>query len=132
MLWRGHCVALAFEALLAAEGARRGSSHLTRRWRKPDSNLYGAFPVKWLFSVYSQFFVNGAETAVMIAIGTPRHLGQPMVDSFPPTCAVLGALANDRKGAGDSARVAAAGKHKPNLKQRVWEEIPRRRLPQIP
>jgi hypothetical protein len=22
-----------------------------------DSNLYGAFPVKWLFSVYCQFFV---------------------------------------------------------------------------
>ena len=21
----------------------------TRRWRKADSNLYGAFPVKWMF-----------------------------------------------------------------------------------
>ena len=27
------------------------SSHLTPRWSKPDSNLYGAFPVKWLFWV---------------------------------------------------------------------------------
>src|SRR4029077_9477931 len=26
--------------------AARGS-HRTHRWRKPDSNLYGAFPVKW-------------------------------------------------------------------------------------
>ena len=30
---------------------------LTRCWSKPDSNLYGAFPVKWCFSVYCQFFV---------------------------------------------------------------------------
>src|ERR1700748_3760020 len=27
------------------------------RWREVDSNLYGAFPVKWCFSVYCQFFV---------------------------------------------------------------------------
>ena len=26
-------------------------SHRTPRWSKPDSNLYGAFPVKWLFWV---------------------------------------------------------------------------------
>ena len=26
-------------------------SSQTRRWSKPDSNLYGAFPVKWLFWV---------------------------------------------------------------------------------
>ena len=32
----------------------------TPRWRETDSNLYGAFPVKWCFSVYCQFFV-GAE-----------------------------------------------------------------------
>src|SRR5882757_11233404 len=31
------------------------------RWRKPDSNLYGAFPVKWLFSVYCQFFVRSGK-----------------------------------------------------------------------
>src|SRR5690348_12877670 len=29
----------------------------TLRWREVDSNLYGAFPVKWCFSVYCQFFV---------------------------------------------------------------------------
>ena len=27
------------------------SSQLTRRWREADSNLYGAFRVKWLFLV---------------------------------------------------------------------------------
>jgi hypothetical protein len=27
------------------------SSHLPPRWSKPDSNLYGAFSVKWLFWV---------------------------------------------------------------------------------
>ena len=26
-------------------------SRLTRRWREPDSNLYGAFPVKWSFGL---------------------------------------------------------------------------------
>ena len=29
----------------------------TFRWREPDSNLYGAFPVKRLFLVCWQFFV---------------------------------------------------------------------------
>jgi len=32
-------------------------SSQTPRWREMDSNLYGAFPVKWCFSVYCQFFV---------------------------------------------------------------------------
>ena len=36
---------------------RRASSHLTRRWRGMDSNLYGAFPVKWSFLVCGRFFV---------------------------------------------------------------------------
>jgi len=27
----------------------KSGSHMTQRWRKPDSNLYGAFPVKWSF-----------------------------------------------------------------------------------
>jgi hypothetical protein len=29
----------------------------TLRWREMDSNLYGAFPVKWFFSVCYRFFV---------------------------------------------------------------------------
>ena len=28
-------------------------SLLTRRWREMDSNLYGAFPVKWSFLVFA-------------------------------------------------------------------------------
>src|SRR5215813_7920684 len=31
---------------------RGTESLLTHRWREMDSNLYGAFPVKWCFSVY--------------------------------------------------------------------------------
>jgi hypothetical protein len=30
---------------------RKSGSQLTRRWREADSNLYGAFRVKWLFLV---------------------------------------------------------------------------------
>ena len=40
------------EILLAAlmRLRRRGTDGLsTHRWREPDSNLYGAFPVKWCF-----------------------------------------------------------------------------------
>jgi hypothetical protein len=28
-------------------------SSVTRRWREMDSNLYGAFPVKWWFLVFA-------------------------------------------------------------------------------
>ena len=31
----------------------KSGSHMTQRWRKPDSNLYGAFPVKWWFLVFA-------------------------------------------------------------------------------
>jgi ABC transport system ATP-binding/permease protein len=39
------------DAMLEQEGrqhafGRNSGSHVTRRWRKTDSNLYGAFPVK--------------------------------------------------------------------------------------
>ena len=30
---------------------RGTESSLTLRWREPDSNLYGAFPVKWSFGL---------------------------------------------------------------------------------
>jgi hypothetical protein len=36
-------------------------SQQTPGWRKEDSNLYGALPVKWLFSVYCQFFVRSGK-----------------------------------------------------------------------
>jgi transposase len=41
---------LVSERLQLRDSARPGSQQ-TRRWRKVDSNLYGAFPVKWLFWV---------------------------------------------------------------------------------
>jgi len=36
----------------------------TLRWREMDSNLYGAFPVKWCFSVYGQFFVRSGKAVL--------------------------------------------------------------------
>ena len=33
------------------------SSHRTPSWREVNSNLYGAFPVKWPFLVFCRFFV---------------------------------------------------------------------------
>src|SRR5580692_7978550 len=35
----------------------KSGSHQTLPWREPDSNLYGAFPVKWSFLVCCRFFV---------------------------------------------------------------------------
>ena len=43
---------------------RGTGSLLTRCWREPDSNLYGAFPVKWLFSVYCRFFVRSGKAVL--------------------------------------------------------------------
>ena len=34
-------------------------SHETRRWREMDSNLYGAFPVKWWFLVFAGSLFGG-------------------------------------------------------------------------
>ena len=45
---------------------------LTRCWSKPDSNLYGAFPVKWCFSVYRQFFVRRLKGPFFIPSPTIR------------------------------------------------------------
>jgi hypothetical protein len=36
---------------LINRAVERSGSQEPRRWRKPDSGLYGAFPVKWLFLV---------------------------------------------------------------------------------
>jgi hypothetical protein len=33
---------------------------MTPRWSKGDSNLYGAFPVKWLFLVFAESSLFGA------------------------------------------------------------------------
>src|SRR5438309_3724313 len=36
----------------------------TRCWREVDSNLYGAFPVKWLFLVCCRFFVRSGKAVL--------------------------------------------------------------------
>jgi hypothetical protein len=46
----------------------------TRRWRKADSNLYGAFPVKWLFWVFAESSLFGA--------GKPFFIPSPAI-RFP-------------------------------------------------
>jgi len=45
---------------------------LTLCWRGVDSNLYGAFPVKWCFSVYCQFFVRRLKGPFFIPSPTIR------------------------------------------------------------
>src|SRR5271169_1223307 len=59
---------------VTAGNCRRNSgSHRTPRWRKTDSNLYGVFPVKWLFSVYCQFFVRSGKAVLRpVACGQVR------------------------------------------------------------
>src|SRR5215472_13085249 len=47
-------------------------SWLTPRWRGLDSNLYGAFPVKWCFSVYCQFSVRRLKGPFLIPSPTIR------------------------------------------------------------
>jgi hypothetical protein len=52
--------------------SRRSESLQTHRWGGVDSNLYGAFPVKWCFSVYCQFFVRRLKGPVFIPSPTIR------------------------------------------------------------
>src|SRR5262249_10429301 len=58
-----HCLPFLTFAVAGNEASDAGGtgSWLTHRWREPDSNLYGAFPVKWCFSVYCQFFVRSGK-----------------------------------------------------------------------
>ena len=61
--WRRFVIALD-PAMLGPpplEDLSRGTEGLqTPRWRKPDSNLYGAFPVKSLFLVFAESSLFGA------------------------------------------------------------------------
>ena len=53
--------------------AARGTDGLqTRRWRERDSNLYGAFPVKWCF-----WFVVGS----LFGAGKPFFIPSPAIGS---------------------------------------------------
>jgi len=65
---------------------------LTRCWSKPDSNLYGAFPVKWCFSVYRQFFVRRLKGPFFIPSPTIRFPERAQWGQGSETLAKLGAL----------------------------------------
>jgi hypothetical protein len=57
-----------------------------------DSNLYGAFPVKWLFSVYCQFFVRSGRP-FFIPLPTIRFPERAEWGQGTETLAKLGAFA---------------------------------------
>jgi hypothetical protein len=63
----------------------------TPRWRKTDSNLYGAFPVKWLFLVCcSSLF--GAGKAVLRPVACDQVRGARGRGQGTETVAQLGGL----------------------------------------
>jgi hypothetical protein len=64
----------------------------TLRWRELDSNLYGAFPVKWCFSVYCQFFVRSGKGPFFIPSPTIRFPERAEWGQGTETLAKLGGL----------------------------------------
>jgi hypothetical protein len=56
-----HAVGTGGRALVTVERRGNQGSQWIRRWRKPDSNLYGAFPVKRLFWVVLTVFCSERE-----------------------------------------------------------------------
>src|SRR5271168_4782908 len=60
-------------ALTAAPTKANFGETRTLCLRERDSNLYGVFPVKWLFSVYCQFFVRSGKAVLRpVACGQVR------------------------------------------------------------
>ena len=57
-----------------------------------DSNLYGAFPVKWCFSVYCRFFVRSGKLPFFIPSPTIRFPERAQWGQGTETLAKLGAL----------------------------------------
>jgi hypothetical protein len=70
-------------------GETEGSQ--TPRWRKPDSNLYGAFPVKSSFLVCWQFFVRSGK-AVLRPVAYDQVRGARGRGQGTETVAKLGGL----------------------------------------
>ena len=71
---------------------RMSGSHQTRWWRKPDSNLYGAFPVKWCFRfIASSLF--GAGKAVLRPVACDQVRGARGRGQGTETLAKLGGFA---------------------------------------
>jgi len=58
-----------------------------------DPNLYEAFPVKWCFSVYCQFFVRSAKWPFFIPSPTIRFPERAQWGQGTETLAKLGAFA---------------------------------------
>jgi hypothetical protein len=54
----------------AGRRSRGSSSQESRRWREMDSNLYGAFPVKWSFLVFA---------GSLFGAGTPFFVPSPAI-----------------------------------------------------
>jgi hypothetical protein len=82
----GTALALINEVLISWDRSLR-----TRRWRKQDSNLYGAFPVKWLFLVCcSSLF--GAGKAVLRPVACDQVRGARGRGQGTETVAQLGGL----------------------------------------
>src|SRR5277367_2237548 len=69
----------------------KSGSHQTPRWRKADSNLYGAFPVKWCFRfIASSLF--GAGKAVLRPVACDQVPGARGRGQGNETLAQLGGL----------------------------------------
>jgi hypothetical protein len=90
-------VSLARERIVMVEPRGTGmsmsssGSHATRRWRKTDSNLYGAFPVKWSFLVCCRFFVPSGK-AVLRPVACDQVRGARGRGQGTETVAQLGGL----------------------------------------
>jgi len=64
---------------------------MTLRWRKQDSNLYGAFRVKWSFLVLCRFFVRSWK-AVLRPVACDQVRGARGRGQGTETVAKLGGL----------------------------------------
>jgi hypothetical protein len=70
---------------------RRSPLRQTACWSKPDSNLYGAFPVKWLFWFCYRFFVRSGK-AVLRPVAYDQVRGARGRGQGTETVAKLGGL----------------------------------------
>src|SRR6516162_1773893 len=72
-------------------GGKIGSQR-TRRWRGLDSNLYGAFPVKWCFFGLLPVLGSEREVAVLHPVAYDQVPGARATGQGTETLAKLGAL----------------------------------------
>ena len=65
---------------------------MTLRWRDMDSNLYGAFPVKWCFFGLLPVLCSEREVAVLHPVAYDQVPGARATGQGTETLAKLGAL----------------------------------------